>query len=205
MKCAIYTRVSTDDQNLGLDAQEERCRAFAALRGWEIYGVYVDRVSGTTDPEDRPQASGMLEDARAREFGVVLVLRLDRVVRNAETTLRLVRELGEVGVDLVSATEPIDTTSPFGKAALGMIAVFAELERNLIAARTKEALRAARANGTKLGAPKFDNPEAIALAKDLRAAGCTLNTIRQEFVNRGIPTVRGGAWTETAISRLIKE
>ncbi len=205
MKCAIYTRVSTDDQHLGLDAQEERCRAFAALRGWEVFDVYVDRVSGTTDPEDRVEAAAMLDDARNREFNAVLVLRIDRLVRNAETTLRLVRELGEVGVDLVSATEPIDTTSPFGKAALGMIAVFAELERNLIAARTKEALRAARNRGVKLGAPKFNDSEAIALAKELRAAGSTLSTIRQEFVNRSIPTLRGGAWTETAISRLLKE
>ena len=205
MKCAIYTRVSTDDQHLGLDAQEERCRAFAALRGWEVFDVYVDRVSGTTDPDDRVDGSRMLEDARNREFGAVVVLRIDRLVRNAETTLRLVRELGEVGVDLVSATEPIDTTSPFGKAALGMIAVFAELERNLIAARTKEALRAARARGTRLGAPKFDNLEAITLAKELRACGATLSSIRQEFVNRGIATLRGGAWTETAIARLIKE
>ena len=205
MKTAIYLRVSTDEQHLGMEAQLERTSAYALLRGWEVEAVYSDKgVSGSTDPEDRPGALRMLRDAAAGLFDVVLVLRVDRLVRSAETTLRVVRELGESGVGFVSATEPIDSTSPIGKAMLGMLAVFAQLERDMIAARTKEALAAARAKGTVLGAPRFKDAQAITLASNMRANGSTLAQIRNEFVAQGVPTVRGGEWTETAISRLLK-
>lgn len=221
MKTAIYIRVSTEEQaesGLGLAAQEARCRALATAKGWEIAGVYREEgVSGTLDPRVRPEASRLLADAAAGLFGAILVLKLDRLARRAEWIHRTLRELEGMGVGLTSVSEPVDTSSAMGKAFIGISAVFAELERNLIAERTSQALAAKRAKGEKFGAPPLgvrhadgkaheisEERATVERIAELRAEGLSLAAIAEQLTAEGRSTKRGGRWASATVFYVVR-
>ncbi|MGD7052980.1 recombinase family protein [Sutcliffiella horikoshii] len=137
MKCAIYIRVSTQDQveNYSIVTQRERLEAFCKSKGWEDYKVYVDPgYSGSN--LDRPALKDLLSDIN--EYDVVLVYKLDRLSRSQRDTLTLIEEYFlKNNVDFVSITETLDTSTPFGKAMIGILSVFAQLERETIAERMR--------------------------------------------------------------------
>lgn len=222
-KVAVYCRVSTDEQaasGLGLEAQEERCRALAASRGWEVGAVYTDAgVSGTVDPKARPAASRLLAAVEAGEVSAVLVLRLDRVARRAETIHRTLRELQEAGAGLVSVSEPVDTSSAMGAAFVGIAATFAQLERDLVAERTTLALRAKRARGERTGSVRYGfrlAEDGVSLVEDageqatiqtvraLRAEGWTLSAIGDELTRLGMAPRKGNRWHPQSLARMVE-
>ena len=137
MKIGLYVRVSTDIQVDGysIDEQLERLRMFCEAHGWTIYKEYVD-PGFTGSNIDRPAMLKMLKDIREKKFDTVLVYKLDRLSRSQKDTLYLIEEeFLPNGVDFISMCENFDTSTPFGKAMIGILSVFAQLEREQIKER----------------------------------------------------------------------
>ena len=137
MKVALYSRVSTDEQNPL--HQTEQLREYAHRQQLEIAREYTDYYTGTTD--NRPQFNQMLIDMRQNKFSIIAVTKLDRLGRSLKHLLNLIDEFNQRGIGFVATTQNIDTKSSAGKLQLQMMGAFAEFERNLISERTKEALR----------------------------------------------------------------
>ena len=95
----------------------------------------------------------LLEAARRRQIDVVLVWRLDRWGRSVTDLLATLQELEHLGVGFVSLTEALDLTTPAGRAMAGLLAIFAEFEREILRERTRAGLAQARQNGKRLGRP----------------------------------------------------
>jgi DNA invertase Pin-like site-specific DNA recombinase len=125
VKCAIYARVSTVDQEPENQLQE--LRRYAQARGWSAV-EYVDRgVSGAKDR--RPALDQMLGDAKRRKFDVVVCWRLDRLGRNLKHLITLLEDLHALGIAFVSLAEGIDATTPAGKLQMHILGAIAEFER----------------------------------------------------------------------------
>ncbi len=139
MKVAIYTRVSTEDQNA--DKQEDICREACLRASHEVFKVYTDIISGSK--ESRPQFNKLLEDLRKYKFDAVMVTKLDRLGRSLKHLLNLLDEFNKRGVAFIAATQQIDTSTSGGKLQMQIMGAFAEFERNIISERTKEGLRKA--------------------------------------------------------------
>lgn len=138
MRIAIYIRVSTMDQVEGysLDNQRERLTAFCKAQGWEDVTVYMDDGESGTNM-DRPGLKRLIRHVEEKKINGVVVLKLDRLSRKQKDVLYLLEEVFEKhGVIFKSATEPFDTSTPLGKAMIGVLAVFAQLERDMIVERT---------------------------------------------------------------------
>lgn len=151
---AAYLRVSTDEQaehGISLDAQKQRLLAYCTAQGWELYDFFIDDgYSGKN--LNRPAMERLIEEAQNKKFDYVVVFKLDRLSRRQKDVLYLLEDVfDDCGVGFKSVTEPFDTTTPFGKAALGMMAVFAQLERETIVERIKMAKIEAARQGRYLG------------------------------------------------------
>jgi DNA invertase Pin-like site-specific DNA recombinase len=149
MKVGLYSRVSTHDQQT-LPLQIKAMRAYAQKRKWMITMQMKEVASGATH---RPRREELLKAARRREIDVIIVWRLDRWGRSLADLVLSLRDLTELGVGFVSLTEALDLTTPSGRAMAGMLAVFAEFEREIIRERVKAGLAQARAEGKVLGRP----------------------------------------------------
>jgi DNA invertase Pin-like site-specific DNA recombinase len=150
MRAALYARVSThDQQTLGL--QIEAMAAYIEGRGWEPVKQVKDVGSGA---KERPGREGLLKSARRRELDVVVVWRLDRWGRSLPDLVVTLRELTELGVGFVSLTEALDLTTPTGRAMAGMLAVFAEFEREVLRERVRAGIAQARREGRPHGRPR---------------------------------------------------
>ncbi len=156
MKAIGYIRVSTDEQaasGLGLADQRQRITAYAAMRGLELVDIIADEgVSGGKPIADRPGGAVLLKALRAGKASAVIVLKLDRGFRNAADCLGTVgawdkRGIGLHIVDLGGTA--VDTSSAMGRFMLTVLAGAAEMERNLIAERTRAAMRQKRERGER--------------------------------------------------------
>lgn len=139
MLVALYPRVSGLEQaqeGYSIGEQIERMKKFCEAKGWTVYKIYTD--AGFTGANmDRPGLQEMIKDSEAGKFDMVLVYKLDRLSRSQKDVLYLVEDVfDEHGVFFSSMTENFDTSTPFGKAILGILAVFAQLEREQIRERT---------------------------------------------------------------------
>jgi site-specific DNA recombinase len=153
-----YARVSTDEQAIegqSLDNQESRIRAYSDSQGWELAEIY--REEGQSGKSlDRPELSRMITDLKLERFGIVLVYKVDRLTRRQKDLWFLLEDVFERHqVGFKSVLEPFDTTTAQGKAFLGMLAVFAQLERDTVAERTKDILRNKRVKGEWVGRVPF--------------------------------------------------
>lgn len=136
-RVAIYVRVSTDIQVDGysIDEQLERLEKYCEAREWIIYDKYIDPgFSGSNI--NRPAMLKMIKDIREGKIDLVLVYKLDRLSRSQKDTLYLIEEeFLPNGVDFISMSENFDTSTPFGRAMIGILSVFAQLERENIKTR----------------------------------------------------------------------
>jgi putative DNA-invertase from lambdoid prophage Rac len=149
LRAGLYARVSTNDQQT-LWMQHRAMREYATRRGWTV-AVHVREVnSGAARREARET---LLETARRRDIDVVLVWRRDRWGRSVTDLLATLQELEHLGVGFVSITEALDLTTPAGRAMAGLLAIFAEFEREILRERTRAGLAHARENGKRLGRP----------------------------------------------------
>ncbi|BFH15658.1 recombinase family protein [Paenibacillus melissococcoides] len=139
MVVGIYIRVSTEEQaqhGFSIDAQKEKMIAYCKSQGWEEYKLYIDDgYTGTN--MDRPALNRLVRHIENQKINLVVVYKLDRLSRRQRDVLYILEEIFERNnVGFKSATQPFETTTPFGKAMIGVLAVFAQLERDMIVERT---------------------------------------------------------------------
>lgn len=217
-KFVAYYRVSTKRQGrsgLGLDAQRKAVEDYLNGGRWTLVSEFVEVESGKNN--ERPELSKAL--AACRLHGATLVVaKLDRLSRNAAFLLTL----RDSGVEFVAADMP-----EANRMTVGIMAVIAEHEREMISQRTRAALTAAKRRGVKLGNPDHlterarrkgtrvsaESRRAIArqraedlapIVAELQSEGAvSLHDLARGLNKRGIPTARGGVWTATQVHRLI--
>src|ERR1700756_4984822 len=147
-RVAIYARVSTINHGQDVSMQTRELRQFAEARGWHVAGEYTDAgVSGAKD--SRPELNRLMADAYKRRFDVVCVWRFDRFARSVSHLLRALETFKALGIDFVSYSEQLDTSTPTGKMVFTVLGAVAELERSLIVERVR-----AGSKGKRLGRPK---------------------------------------------------
>ena len=149
LRVALYARVSTHDQQT-LPLQIRTMREYTAKRNWTIVAQIKEVGSGSSQREMRET---LLAAARRRELDVVGVWRLDRWGRSVADLVSTLQELQHLGVGFVSLTEALDLTTPAGRAMAGLLAVFAEFEREILRERVRAGLDHARQQGKRLGRP----------------------------------------------------
>ncbi len=164
-RAALYSRVSTNDQYT-LSMQNRNMREYAARRGWSIAMQVREVGSGAAQREAREK---LLDAARRREIDIVVVWRLDRWGRSVTDLLATLQELEHLGVGFVSLTEALDLTTPSGRAMAGLLAVFAEFEREILRERVRAGLADAKRNGQRLGRPMTAGLQADKVRKLHRA------------------------------------
>jgi DNA invertase Pin-like site-specific DNA recombinase len=148
-RAALYARVSTHDQQT-LPLQIRAMCEYAAKRDWAIVAQIKEVGSGASQ---RQMRDVLIAAARRREIDVVLVWRLDRWGRSVADLVSTLQELQHLGVGFVSLTEALDLTTPAGRAMAGLLAVFAEFEREILRERVRAGLEHARQQGKRLGRP----------------------------------------------------
>ena len=152
MKAAIYARVSTANNGQDPTVQTRELEEYCQRRGWKVADQYIDvGISGAK--EKRPELSRLMADAHRRKFDAVIVWKFDRFARSVSHLLRALETFKSLGIEFVSLSEQVDTSTPTGKMVFTVLGAVAELERSLIAERVKAGLRNAKAKGKKLGRP----------------------------------------------------
>jgi DNA invertase Pin-like site-specific DNA recombinase len=209
-----YFRVSTDKQGksgLGLEAQRSAVLDYLNGGNWKLIAEHTEVESGKRS--DRPVLAQALKDCKLRRATLVIA-KLDRLSRDAHFLLGLEK----AGVDFVAVDMP-----NANRLTVRLMAVIAQEEREMISARTKAALAAAKARGVKLGGVRANQRKmdpAVARAAlqaqadefatsvgpviaELHEAGQSLRQIAAELTHRGIQTARGGAWTAATVQRVL--
>jgi len=219
MKAIGYIRVSTTEQaaeGVSLKAQTAKIHAYCELNDLELIKIIEDAgKSGKTT--DRPGLTEALAVLESGEAAAIVVYKLDRLSRKTSDTLELIERIETAGAAFHSISEKIDTKSALGKFFLTITAAFAQMERDTIAERTKEALAHKQAQGEHVGSVPFGyvldgerlaNHEAeaavIARVVDLRNAGQTLQEIADTLNAEGISTKRGGRWYPTTVKNILE-
>ncbi|MCC9684167.1 recombinase family protein, partial [Streptococcus agalactiae] len=137
-KVAIYVRVSTTNQaeeGYSIEEQKDKLSSYCNIKDWSIYNIYTDGGFSGANTE-RPALEKLIKDAKKKKFDTVLVYKLDRLSRSQKDTLYLIEDIFlENNIDFVSLLENFDTSTPFGKAMVGILSVFAQLEREQIKER----------------------------------------------------------------------
>lgn len=180
VRAGLYARVSTHDQQT-LPLQNRALRDYAARRGWVVALQIKEVGSGASQREMREK---LLEAARRREIDVVLVWRLDRWGRSVTDLLATLQELTHLGVGFVSLTEALDLTTPMGRAMAGLLAVFAEFEREILRERVRAGLAEARLNGKHLGRPPTAALQSDPVRKLYRAGVSKAEIARRLHIGR---------------------
>lgn len=152
IRVALYARVSTKlDQDPEVQLRE--LRSYVERRGWTVAETYVDKgFSGAKDR--RPALDRLMGDARRRKLDAVVVWKFDRFARSVKHLVTALGEFRELGVEFVSITEAIDTSTALGRVVFAIVGAIAEFERELIRERVVAGLAKARATGKTLGRPR---------------------------------------------------
>lgn len=146
-RVAIYARVSTQDQKTQ-QMQTDRCEEYAKARNWKITHKITEVGSGA---KKRVQREHLLKLCRQRKIDAIIVWKLDRWGRSVPDIVSTPQELQIINVQFVSITEARDFTTPIGRAMSGLLAVFAEFERDMLSELVKAGVNQARLKGKRLG------------------------------------------------------
>jgi DNA invertase Pin-like site-specific DNA recombinase len=198
MRVLAYTRVSTDEQEAGLEAQYKAIKDECKRRDWTIYDHGEDNGYSAKDL-NRPGIRYALELLRAKEASVLMVAKLDRLSRSVLDFSQLVERAQKGGWSIVCLDIGVDTTTPGGELVANVLAAVSQWERKLIGARTKEALAVKKANGVKLGRPRELDEDTRAKILTWHANGLNYNGIAHMLNHYQVPTAHGGKqwWPET--------
>ena len=180
-RAALYTRVSTDEQNT--EAQERALREYVQRRGWKVQKIYRDQGQSGASAK-RPALNELLRDCRRGSVDVVVVWKFDRFARSLNALISGLELCRSLGIDFVSVTEAVDTSLPAGELVFQMIGAVAQFERSLIAERVKSGLANARANGKVLGRPplrKLTREEAAKLRRLRRRQNTPFRDLAGKF------------------------
>jgi DNA invertase Pin-like site-specific DNA recombinase len=222
--CAIYARVSTDEQALSAEAQERDARRFAEARGWVVAEVYCDVGASGAEWTARPQLTRMLADATrpGRGWSVVLLRDLDRLGRDAARTALALEGLHEAGVRVLECSTGSEVQQdPMAKVLLSTRAAFAEYERAMTSARTRGALADLARRGFVTGGRVYGyrnvrvsagvlrevEPAEAAIVREMferRAQGEGIGAIVQSLNARRVPPPRATSWSPSAVGAMLK-
>jgi len=223
IRAGAYIRVSTDEQaenGYSMQLQRERIAAQIIAKGWELFRMYED--GGQSGGKiDRPALSRMLEDIEAGSIQAVVIYKLDRLSRKQRDTMYLIEDVFlRHGVELVSISESLDTSSPTGRAMIGMLSVFAQLERDTITERLSSgrkqkaksggyaggntAIGYAAARGSKTLVADDTKADAVRLVFQLHAQGLKLQQIADVLNAQGHTTKQGNVFRPTQIMRILR-
>jgi DNA invertase Pin-like site-specific DNA recombinase len=133
--------------------QTRELREYAERRGWTVAGEYVD-IGHHGHTEKRPELDRLMADAHRRRFDCVVVWKFDRFARSVSHLLRALETFKARGIEFVSFSEQMGTSTPAGQMVFTVLGAVAELERSLIVERVKAGLRNAKAKGKRLGCPR---------------------------------------------------
>src|ERR1700687_1531175 len=174
VRATISPRVSTLNGSQDPTMQTRELQEYCQRRGWQVFDCYIDNgVSGKKD--SRPQLNKMMHAAHEQRFSVVVVWQFDRFARPVSHLLRALETFDALGIEFVSLSEQVDTSTPMGKMVFTVLGAVAELERNLIVERVRAGLRHARAKGKRLGRPKkVVNGTEVSLLRDAGPAWRTI-------------------------------
>ena len=151
MKAALYARVSTTDKDQDPEVQLIRLRRWVVELNLEIYDEYVDIASGAN--EKRPALDQMVKHAHQNRFKVILMVRLDRIMRSIRNLLNLHHDLEQYGVGFRCMDQSIETITPAGRLQMQILGAVAEFERELARERIKDGMAKAKEKGTRSGKP----------------------------------------------------
>src|SRR6266516_7865806 len=158
VRCAIYTRVSTDqglDQEFNsLDAQYDAASAYIksqAHAGWALIRSRYDDGGYSGGSTDRPDLQRLLDDIRARKIDVIVVYKVDRLTRSLADFAKLVELFDAQGVSFVSVTQQFNTTTSMCRLTLNVLLSFAQFEREVIGERIRDKFAASRKRGMWMG------------------------------------------------------
>jgi putative DNA-invertase from lambdoid prophage Rac len=176
MKIGCYARVSTQDQQT-LPLQRDAMAAYAQQRGWSILVVITEVGSGS---RERPQRDQLMRAARRREIDAIVVWRLDRWGRSVVDLVNTLHELQALGVGFISLHEALDFTTPTGRVMAGLLAIFAQFEREILRERVKAGIAQARRHGNPHGRPP-SVAHRVPDVQQLAAAGLSQSAIARRL------------------------
>jgi DNA invertase Pin-like site-specific DNA recombinase len=213
-----YIRVSTDEQQLGQDAQRAALERWCAGNGVTLAAVHVDQgVSGAAALDDRPGLIDALAAVATHQAGVLLVTRRDRLARDVVLAATVERLAERSGARVVSADGAGNGDTPEAQLMRTVLDAVAQYERALIRARTRAALAVKKKRGERTGqvplghtlaadgthlAAHPDEARAVARVHELRAAGASIRGIAKQLATEGI-TPRGATWHPTTVARVL--
>jgi DNA invertase Pin-like site-specific DNA recombinase len=204
MRALGYCRVSTAEQGdskAGLEAQEQAIRAEVEHRGWELVELRSDVASGKS-LRHRPQLGQTLRDLQAGKADALVVAKLDRLSRSVLDFASVMETAQAEKWSLVVLDLGVDTTSTNGKLIAHIMIALAQWERELIGDRTRTALKAVKARGTRLGRPTGVTDETRRLIRTLRLSGMSWQRIAEMLTHEGIPTSQGGKWHAATVRKV---
>lgn len=209
-------RVSTEDQNLGADAQRAAIDRWAAANSVQVVAYHEDRLCGASAVEDRPGLLAALADIRANHAGVLVAAKRDRIARDVVVAATIERLVADAGARIITADGVTAADTPEGQLMRGLLDLFSQYERAVIRARIKAALAVKRSRGGRIAnhasygtahsaGQVVPNPaEAAAVARIIksRLAGKSLRAIVKELNADGV-TCRGQRWHLTTVARIV--
>lgn len=204
MRVYGYVRVSTREQGdsgLGLDAQTEAIRTEANRRGWEVVDIREDVSSGKS-MRKRDNLGRTLRDLRDGKADGLIVAKLDRLSRSVLDFAAVMESASSEGWSVVVIDLGVDTTTTHGELIANIMIALAQWERRIIGDRTRSALQAVKARGTKVGRKPGVSAETMRLIRTMRATGLSWQRIADALTEEGVPTAQGGQWHASTVRRL---
>ena len=204
MKVVGYVRVSTEEQatqGVSLQAQEAKLRQYCDLYGHDLAEVVID-AGQSAKTLNRPGLAKVLASLEAGEVEGVVILKLDRLTRSVRDLGHLLETYFQKNA-LLSVMEQTDTSTAGGRLVLNLLISVSQWEREVIGERTSAALQHKKSMGVKLGAPAFNNQEAIDRMKALRAQGFNLRAVAAALTAEGHKTQKGRPWQAMTVKQIL--
>jgi len=213
-----YIRVSTEEQareGVSLEAQRRKVEAYVSLVDGELVDVLSDAgLSGKN--LERPALREALDRVEAGEADALIVYSLDRLSRSTLDFLSVIARLRDAGRGFVSVREQMDTSTPHGRFTMTILAALAEMEREMIVSRCREASTLLKRTGRVYGRTPFgfsregdrltvdvDESASLAVIEDLRAGGVSYGGIAEELNRYGVPPKRGSRWYASSVRSVL--
>ncbi|SVC94083.1 uncharacterized protein METZ01_LOCUS346937 [marine metagenome] len=172
---AVYVRVSTSGQTT--ENQLIELSEVCERNKWHITNVYNETISGTKSVDERAELNRLLQDVSRKEFSKVVVWSVDRVGRSMKHLVTVLSQLKDLGCDIYSYKQAIDTSTTMGSSFFHMVGIFAELENNMRSERQKIGIRRALDNGAKFGRKSIMTDALVQSVVDLRRKGLSMRGI----------------------------
>lgn len=204
-RVVVYFRVSTEEQGdsgAGLEAQRAKMMAEVERRGWVVVADCTDVASGKS-MKKRPQLADAMRTLAAGHADLLVVAKLDRLSRSMLDFASIIGQAKAEGWGVACLDPDVDTSTPNGKLLANVIMSMAEWEREIISERTKDALKAVAARGTKLGRRSNVPDDVLAMIRALKGQGVSYGAIARTLNDAEVPTAQGGAcWYPATVKKI---